>query len=139
MLPASVVSRLRQQAQAKGATLFMTLLTGFQSLLYRYTGQEDIRVGVPIANRHRTETQGVVGFFVNTQVLRNPLDGRLSLAKALEQGKRAALGAQEHQDLPFEQLVEALQPDRSLSQTPLFQVMFNHQWQDYYIKQLEYS
>ncbi|NYS79518.1 MULTISPECIES: non-ribosomal peptide synthetase [Halomonadaceae] len=131
VLPASVVSRLRQQAQAKGATLFMTLLTGFQSLLYRYTGQEDIRVGVPIANRHRTETQGVVGFFVNTQVLRNPLDGRLSLAKALEQGKRAALGAQEHQDLPFEQLVEALQPDRSLSQTPLFQVMFNHQWQDY--------
>ncbi|MBT2774460.1 amino acid adenylation domain-containing protein, partial [Halomonas sp. ISL-60] len=131
VLPASVVSKLRQQAQAKGATLFMTLLTGFQSLLYRYTGHEDIRVGVPIANRHRTETQGVVGFFVNTQVLRNPLNGRLSLAKALEQGKRAALGAQEHQDLPFEQLVEALQPDRSLSQTPLFQVMFNHQRQDH--------
>ncbi|WGI26272.1 amino acid adenylation domain-containing protein [Halomonas alkaliantarctica] len=131
VLPASVVSKLRQQAQAKGATLFMTLLTGFQSLLYRYTGEEDIRVGVPIANRHRTETQGVVGFFVNTQVLRNPLNGRLSLAKALEQGKRAALGAQEHQDLPFEQLVEALQPDRNLSQTPLFQVMFNHQWQDH--------
>ncbi|PAU75284.1 amino acid adenylation domain-containing protein [Halomonas salipaludis] len=131
VLPASVVSRLRQQAQAKGATLFMMLLTGFQSLLYRYTGQEDIRVGVPIANRHRTETQGVVGFFVNTQVLRNPLNGRLSLAKALEQGKRAALGAQEHQDLPFEQLVEALQPERSLSHTPLFQVMFNHQRQDY--------
>nr|WP_163500586.1 non-ribosomal peptide synthetase [Halomonas socia] len=131
VLPASMVSRLRQQAQAKGATLFMALLTGFQSLLYRYTGQEDTRVGVPIANRHRSETQGVVGFFVNTQVLRNQLNGRLSLAKALEQGKRAALGAQDHQDLPFEQLVEALQPERSLSHTPLFQVMFNHQQQDH--------
>ncbi|BBI49016.1 hypothetical protein HORIV_14370 [Vreelandella olivaria] len=109
----------------------MTLLTGFQALLHRYTGQEDIRVGVPIANRHRTETQGVVGFFVNTQVLRNQLNGRLSLAEALQQSKRAALDAQEHQDLPFEQLVEALQPERSMSQTPLFQVMFNHQRQDH--------
>ncbi len=131
MLPGSMVSGLRHQAQAKGATLFMTLLTGFQALLYRYTGQENIRVGVPIANRHRTETQGVVGLFVNTQVLRNTLCGRLSLAEALEQSKRAALGAQEHQDLPFEQLVEALQPERSLSHTPLFQVMFNHQRQDH--------
>ena len=131
VLPQPLVSGLRQQAQAKGATLFMMLLTGFQSLLYRYTGQEDIRVGVPIANRHRTEIQGVVGFFVNTQVLCNQLNGRLSLAEALEQGKRAALGAQEHQDLPFEQLVEALQPERSLSHTPLFQVMFNHIRQDH--------
>jgi len=131
MLPGSMVSGLSHQAQAKGATLFMTLLTGFQALLYRYTGQENIRVGVPIANRHRTETQGVVGLFVNTQVLRNMLCGRLSLAEALEQSKRAALGAQEHQDLPFEQLVEALQPERSLSHTPLFQVMFNHQRQDH--------
>ena len=131
ILPQSLVSGLRQHAQAQGATLFMSLLTGFQALLYRYTEQEDIRVGVPIANRHRTETQGVVGFFVNTQVLRNQLNGRSSLAEVLEQGKRAALGAQEHQDLPFEQLVEALQPDRSLSHTPLFQVMFNHQRQDH--------
>ncbi|MEH6642861.1 amino acid adenylation domain-containing protein [Vreelandella glaciei] len=131
ILPQSLVSGLRQHAQAQGATLFMSLLTGFQALLYRYTGQEDIRVGVPIANRHRTETQRVVGFFVNTQVLRNQLNGRLSLAEALEQGKRVALGAQEYQDLPFEQLVEALQPERSLSHTPLFQVMFNHQRQDH--------
>ena len=131
ILPQSLVSGLRQHAQAQGATLFMSLLTGFQALLYRYTGQEDIRVGVPIANRHRTETQRVVGFFVNTQVLRNQLNGRLSLAEALEQGKRVTLGAQEYQDLPFEQLVEALQPERSLSHTPLFQVMFNHQRQDH--------
>ncbi|PCF93444.1 non-ribosomal peptide synthetase, partial [Vreelandella nigrificans] len=131
VLPEALINGLRKRTQAQGVTLFMTLLTGFQSLLYRYTGQEDIRVGVPIANRHRTETQGVVGFFVNTQVLRNRLNGRLSLAEALEQGKRAALGAQEHQDFPFEQLVEALQPERSLSHTPLFQVMFNHQRQDH--------
>tara|TARA_R110001583_G_scaffold75188_5_gene207275 strand:+ start:3504 stop:14609 length:11106 start_codon:yes stop_codon:yes gene_type:complete len=130
VLPESLISGLRKRTQTQGVTLFMTLLTGFQSLLYRYTGQEDIRVGVPIANRHRAETQGVVGFFVNTQVLRNQLNGRLSLAEALQQSKRAALGAQEHQDLPFERLVEALQPERSLSHTPLFQVMFNHQRQD---------
>lgn len=131
VLPESLINGLRKRTQAQGVTLFMTLLTGFQSLLYRYTGQEDIRVGVPIANRHRTETQRVVGFFVNTQVLRNQLDGCLSLAEALEQSKRAALGAQEHQDLPFEQLVEALHPERSLSHTPLFQVMFNYQRQDH--------
>ncbi|WP_085918222.1 amino acid adenylation domain-containing protein [Halomonas sp. CSM-2] len=131
VLQESLINGLRKRTQAQGATLFMTLLTGFQALLYRYTGQEDIRVGVPIANRHRTETQGVVGLFVNTQVLRNTFYGRLRLTEALEQGKRAALGAQEHQDLPFEQLVEALQPERSLSHTPLFQVMFNHQRQDH--------
>ncbi|MFS8328129.1 amino acid adenylation domain-containing protein, partial [Vreelandella titanicae] len=131
VLPESLINGLRKRTQSQGATLFMTLLTGFQALLYRYTGQEDIRVGVPIANRHRTEAQGVVGLFVNTQVLRNTLYGRLSLTEALEQGKRAALGAQEHQDLPFEQLVEALQPERSLSHTPLFQVMFNYQQQDH--------
>ena len=131
VLPESLINGLRKRTQAQGVTLFMTLLTGFQSLLYRYTRQEDIRVGVPIANRHRTETQGVVGFFVNTQVLRNQLNGRLSLAEALQQSKHAALGAQEHQDLPFEQLVEALHPERSLSHTPLFQVMFNYQRQDH--------
>ncbi|PKH63783.1 non-ribosomal peptide synthetase [Halomonas sp. Choline-3u-9] len=130
MLPESLVSELRQRSKVEGATLFMTLLTGFQALLYRYTGQEDIRIGVPIANRHRAETQGVVGFFVNTQVLRNQMNDRLSLAEALEESMRAARGAQEHQDLPFEQLVEALQPERSLSHTPLFQVVFNHQRKD---------
>ncbi|MFM9272233.1 condensation domain-containing protein, partial [Halomonas elongata] len=130
-LPESLVDALRKRAQAQGATLFMALLTGFQTLLYRYTGMEEIRVGVPIANRHRVETERVVGFFVNTLVLSNQLSGRLSLADALEQGKRAALGAQEYQNLPFEQLVEALKLERSLSHTPLFQVMFNHQQQDH--------
>ncbi|WP_122346712.1 amino acid adenylation domain-containing protein, partial [Pseudomonas coronafaciens] len=129
-LPEALIQGLHKQAQRQGATLFMALLTGVQTLLYRYSGQQDIRVGVPIANRHRVETEGVVGLFVNTQVLRNVLHGRLSLTKALEQAKAATLGAQAHQDLPFEQLVEALQPERNLGINPLFQVMVNHQQQD---------
>ncbi|RSZ29427.1 non-ribosomal peptide synthetase, partial [Variovorax sp. 553] len=126
-LPGDLVQRLHRRLQGHGATLFMGLLAGFQVLLSRYTGELDIRVGVPIANRHRAETESVIGFFVNTQVLRNELDGRQSLAQVLLRAKDAALGAQAHQDLPFEQLVEALQPERSLSTSPLFQVMFNHQ------------
>lgn len=125
-LPEALAKGLQQRSQSQGATLFMSLLAGFQVLLSRYTGQEDIRVGVPIANRHRPETQGLVGFFVNTQVLRNVLDSRATLSQVLAQAREAALGAQDHQDLPFEQLVEALQPERSLSTSPLFQVMFNH-------------
>ena len=129
-LPAELVSQLRERARAEEATLFMVLLTGLQTLLHRYSGQDDIRVGVPIANRHRVETEGVVGFFVNTQVLRTVVDTRSSLNSVLQQAKQAALGAQSHQDLPFEQLVEALQPERNLGTNPLFQVMYNHQRQD---------
>ena len=124
-LDAGLIRNLRQLAQDQGATLFMVLLAGFQALLYRYTGQADLRVGVPVANRHRTEAEGLIGFFVNTQVLRAVVHGRMSLLQLLMQTKEAALGAQAHQDLPFEQLVEALQPQRSLSHSPLFQVMFN--------------
>jgi amino acid adenylation domain-containing protein len=131
VLPASLVVRLQRQAQSQGATLFMALLTGFQALLQRYTGQEDIRVGVPIANRHRVEIENIVGFFINTQVLRNRIDGRMPLKAILDQAREAALGAQTHQDLPFEQLVEALQPERNLNQNPLFQVMYNHLREDY--------
>ncbi|SCX59800.1 non-ribosomal peptide synthetase [Variovorax sp. EL159] len=130
-LPPSLAEALRRRAQAEGATLFMVLLTGFQVLLNRYTAQKDIRVGVPIANRHRVESERIIGFFVNTQVLRNALDGRMRLKQALANTREAALGAQAHQDLPFEQLVEALQPERSLSTAPLFQVMFNHLQQDH--------
>uniref|UniRef100_UPI002ABE361F amino acid adenylation domain-containing protein n=1 Tax=Paraburkholderia sp. J12 TaxID=2805432 RepID=UPI002ABE361F len=95
-------------------------------LLHRYSGQPDIRVGVPVANRDRVETAGLIGLFVNTQVLRTRLEGGTTLAALLGQVKAAARGAQAHQDLPFDVLVEALQPQRSLSHTPLFQVMFNH-------------
>ena len=129
-LQETLANSLRQRAQAEGTTLFTVLLAGLQALLHRHTGQEDIRVGVAIANRHRVETEGVVGFFVNTQVLRGVVSGRLSLAQALKQAKEAALGAQTHQDLPFEQLVEALQPERTLGGNPLFQVMYNHQRHD---------
>jgi non-ribosomal peptide synthetase component F len=103
------------------------LLAGLQVLLHRYTGQRDIRVGTNNANRNRPETQGVVGFFINAQVLRCQVEGRITLSALLEQVRAAVIGAQEHQDLPFEQLVEALQPERSLSHPPLFQVLMNHQ------------
>ncbi|WP_431768107.1 amino acid adenylation domain-containing protein [Pseudomonas fluorescens] len=129
-LPAVLVQGLQKRAQAENATLFMALLAGAQVLLHRYSGQEDIRVGAPIANRERVETEGVVGFFVNTQVLRNVLHSRLSLVQALRAAKAATAGAQAHQDLPFEKLVEALQPERNLGINPLFQVMVNHQRQD---------
>ncbi|KRP71474.1 peptide synthase [Pseudomonas paralactis] len=127
VLEPSVVEGLRALAQREGVTMFMLLLASFQSLLYRYTGQSDIRVGVPIANRNRLETEQLIGFFVNTQVLKAQIDGHMTFARLLQQVKEQALGAQAHQDLPFEQLVEALQPERSLSHNPLFQVMFNHQ------------
>ncbi|WP_231421394.1 amino acid adenylation domain-containing protein [Pseudomonas sp. Leaf59] len=126
-LPTTLVAGLKRLAQQEGVTPFMLLLASFQTLLYRYSGQSDIRVGVPVANRNRLETERLIGFFVNTQVLKADLDGQMSFAQLLQQTKARALEAQAHQDLPFEQLVVALQPERSLSQNPLFQVMFNHQ------------
>ncbi|WP_228778027.1 condensation domain-containing protein, partial [Pseudomonas aeruginosa] len=118
---------LKQLAQQQGVTLFMLLLASFQTLLHRYSGQPEIRVGVPIANRTRVETERLIGFFVNTQVLKADFDLETRFDVLLQQVKRTALEAQAHQDLPFEQLVEALQPQRSLSHSPLFQVMYNHQ------------
>jgi len=122
-----LVEHLRGLAQRHNITLFMLLLGAFNVLLYRYTGQGDIRVGVPIANRNRSEVEGLIGFFVNTQVLRTRLDGQSRVSDVLHAIKQTALGAQAHQDLPFERLVEALKLERSLSHTPLFQVMYNHQ------------
>ncbi|MGY2378635.1 condensation domain-containing protein, partial [Pseudomonas sp. SDO524_S393] len=126
-LDAGIVAGLKALAQREGVTLFMLLLASFQTLLHRYSGQSDIRIGVPIANRNRVETERLIGFFVNTQVLKADIDGQMSFVQLLAQVKQRALEAQSHQDLPFEQLVEALQPERSLSLNPLFQVMFNHQ------------
>lgn len=111
-------------SQQSGATLFMTLLAAFKTLLYRYTGQQDILVGTPIANRNRTELEGLIGFFVNTLVLRTQLESSLSFQNLLSRVKQVALAAYTHQDLPFEKLVEALQPERDLSYSPLFQVSF---------------
>ncbi|SCY65181.1 amino acid adenylation domain-containing protein [Nitrosospira sp. Nl5] len=130
-LPSEILNGLRRLAQNRGATLFMTLLAGFQALLYRHAGQQDIRIGVPVANRNQAETAGLIGFFVNTQVLRAQLHGRMILSDVLDQVREAAIDAQAHQDLPFEQLVEALQPQRSLSHSPLFQVTINHLLRDY--------
>uniref|UniRef100_UPI0009EC47EB non-ribosomal peptide synthase/polyketide synthase n=1 Tax=Pseudomonas sp. NBRC 111119 TaxID=1661034 RepID=UPI0009EC47EB len=122
-----LVAKVRSAAQQQGVTLFMFLLGAFNVLLHRYTGQGDLRVGVPIANRNRAEVEGLIGFFVNTQVLRCQFDAQTRVSELLQSVKAAALGAQAHQDLPFEQLVEALQLERNLSHTPLFQVMYNHQ------------
>ncbi len=115
---------LKSFSQEQGCTLFMTMLAAFKTLLYRYTGNEDIVVGSPIANRNRAEIEGLIGFFVNTLVLRSQLDGNLSFEELLSRVREVALGAYSHQDLPFDVLVEELQPQRSLSYTPLFQVMF---------------
>lgn len=125
-VPASLEHNLKQLAQQHNVTLFMLLLASFQALLHHYSRQSDIRVGVPVANRNRVETERLLGFFVNTQVLRARFDESLSFSELLAQVKQTALDAQAHQDLPFEQLVEALQPERNLSISPLFQVMYNH-------------
>jgi amino acid adenylation domain-containing protein len=118
---------LKQLSQKESVTLFMTLLAAFQILLWRYSGQDDICIGTPIANRNRAEIEGLIGFFVNTLVLRTRLDGNPSFSQLLSQVREVALGAYSHQDLPFEMLVEALQPERNLSHNPIFQVWFNLQ------------
>ena len=127
VIDTALADALRGVARQHGVTLFMLLLGTFNILLHRYTGQTDLRIGVPIASRNRGEIEGLIGFFVNTQVLRVQLDGQTRLGDLLASLKETALGAQAHQDLPFERLVEALKLERSLSVNPLFQVMYNHQ------------
>ena len=119
-----LTSKLKALSQRSGTTLFMTLLAAYVTLLSRYSGQEDIVVGSPIANRNRNEVESLVGFFVNILVLRTQLHGNPTFSELLERVREMTLGAYDHQDLPFEKLVEELQPERSLSHTPLFQVMF---------------
>ncbi len=115
---------LKTLSRREGVTLFVTLLAAFQVLLLRYTGQEDLLVGTPIANRSRAEIEGLIGFFVNTLVMRSDLSGNLSFRELLGRVQETALGAYAHQDLPFEKLVEELNPQRDLSQSLIFQVMF---------------
>jgi len=115
---------LKALSRREGVTLFMTLLAAFKTLLYRYSGQEDITVGSPIANRNRVEIESVIGFFVNTLALRTDLTGNPSFQGLVHRVRKVALEAYAHQDLPFEKLVEELQPERNLSHSPLFQVMF---------------
>jgi len=123
-LSESLTAELKTLSRRTGATLFMTLLAAFKVLLWRYSGQESVVVGTPIAGRTQVETEGLIGFFVNTLVLRTEVSGELSFAELIGRVKEVALGAYAHQELPFEKLVEELEPQRSLSHTPLFQVMF---------------
>ncbi|HLK58301.1 MAG TPA: amino acid adenylation domain-containing protein [Chthonomonadaceae bacterium] len=116
-------------AQQHNVTLFMILLAAFQVLLYRYSGQQDLVVGTPIANRTRPELEGLIGFFTNTLALRGDLSGDPSFMELLGRVRETCLGAYSHQDIPFEKLVETLQPERQLSYSPLFQVMFMFQTQ----------
>lgn len=123
-LPAPLARQLQELSRAAGATLFMTLLAAFKVLLYRYTGQTDILVGSPIANRNRREIEGLIGFFVNTLVLRTDLSGNPTFLELLRRVSQVTIEAYDHQDLPFEKLVEALQPERNMGHSALFQVMF---------------
>src|SRR5207248_596187 len=107
--------------------VFMVLLAGFQALLARWTGGDDVAVGTPVANRARPETEPLIGFFVNTLVLRTDLSGDPTLAQLLAQVRRVALDAYTHQELPFERLVEDLAPQRDLARHPLFQVMLSYE------------
>jgi amino acid adenylation domain-containing protein len=123
-LPASLVEPLRAIGEVEQVTLFMILLTAFKILLHRYSHEEDIVVGTPIANRTRAEVEGLIGFFANTLVLRTRLSGGLSFRQLLGRVREVTLGAYAHQDMPFEKLVEELSPKRNLAYNPLFQVMF---------------
>ncbi|MFE1744012.1 amino acid adenylation domain-containing protein [Coleofasciculus sp. H7-2] len=124
VLSKALTEALTKLGQQQGATLFIVLLAAFKTLLYRYTGQEDILVGSPIANRNRAEFEGLIGFFANTLVLRTDLSNNPTFKELLGRVREVALGAYSHQDLSFEKLVEVLQPDRDMSRNPLFQVLF---------------
>ncbi len=126
-LSPALTQGLKRLSQDAGVTLFMTLLAGFQLLLSRYSHQAEITVGSPIANRNRSEIEGLIGFFVNSLVLRTDVSGNPTVRELLARVREVTLGAYAHQDLPFEKLVEALHPDRVLNVHPLFQVVFNLQ------------
>ena len=128
-LPTSLVSKLKSLAECENASLFMLLLSAFNVLLAKYSGQQDIAIGTPVANRPNTELENIIGFFANTLVLRNQVASDLTMRQLLRLVRSSTLSAYSNQDLPFEQLVEQLQPNRSLSHSPLFQVMFSLQHQ----------
>jgi len=123
-LPQDLSQSLKILNQQQGVTMFMALVTAFNTLLYYYTEQEDILIGTPIANRNRSEIEGLIGFFINTLVLRTNLAKNPTFQELLQQVREVALGAYTHQDLPFEKLIAELQPERHLHHSPLFQVWF---------------
>jgi amino acid adenylation domain-containing protein len=124
-VPAELVGRIRSLATRHHATPFMLLLAAFEVLLYRYSGQPDVIVGVPVAGRSRVETEGLIGFFVDTLALRDDLRGNPRFVDLLARVRETTLGAFAHADVPFEKVVEVLQPERNLSYNPIFQVMFS--------------
>ena len=126
-LPLNLTKALKALSQQEGVTLFMTLLAAFQTLLFRYSGQEDIIVGTPIAGRNQFETEGLIGLFVNTLAIRTNLSGNPIFRQLLSQVREVTLRAIDHQDLPLEKLIEELKPERDLSRSPLFQAMFAFQ------------
>ncbi|MCP3140924.1 non-ribosomal peptide synthase/polyketide synthase [Pyxidicoccus xibeiensis] len=126
-LPAPLIRTLKALSQREGCTLFMLLLTAFEAVLHRYTGATDLLIGSPIANRQRPEVELLIGFLVNTLVLRTDLTGDPTFQDALARVRQTCLDVYAHQDLPFEKLVEELQPERRLNRNPLFQVMFSFQ------------
>ena len=127
VIAGQLTQKLKQLAEEHGATLFMVLVAAFQTLLYRYSGQTDIAVGTPIAGRSSSATEKLIGFFINTLVLRVDLSGGPSFRELLQRTKEVTLEAYAHQDIPFEKLVEVLSPERNLSSTPVFQVMISLQ------------
>ncbi len=124
-VPEATAGALRRLSREQGASLFMTLLAAFQALLARLAGQEDVVVGTPIAGRRHPETEGLIGFFLNTLSLRTDLSGNPTFRELLVRVRETTLGSYEHQDIPFEALLAELKPERDLSRTPLFQVFFN--------------
>ena len=126
-IPVSLTDGLKQLSQGEGASLFMTLLTAFKILLVRYTGQEDIVVGTPSANRGQPEFADLIGYFVNNIVLRSDLSGNPTVRECLRRVRQVTLNGFSHQDVPFDRLVEALRPDRSVNRTLLFQSLFAYQ------------
>ncbi|HKI01749.1 MAG TPA: amino acid adenylation domain-containing protein [Thermoanaerobaculia bacterium] len=127
LVPADLSASLRGFAQAQGATMFMILLAAFETVLARWSGQDDVVVGSPIASRNRTEIEALIGFFANTLVLRTRMPGDPTFREVLAAVRKTTLGAYAHQDLPFEKIVEELRPDRTASDTPFFQVVFTLQ------------
>src|SRR5579864_4601686 len=128
--------RLRELSHGNGTTLYMTLLGAWAAVLSRLSGQGEVVIGTPVANRRRAETEGLIGFFVNTLALRNDVRGEPSVAEMLKRVRGVVVGGQEHQDVPFEQVVEMVQPPRHLNHTPVFQVMFAWQNQEWSLPQL---
>ena len=123
-IPARLAEALRQLGRMEGATLFMTMLAAFKTLLSRHTGATDIVLGTPVANRHHVELESIVGFFANTLVLRTDLDGDPTFREVLRRVREVSLGAYAHQDMPFDKLVEDVKPDRRLGRNPLFEISF---------------